>query len=90
MAEVKADEIGKKCAFSGKILKKAKRYYRNGLYYVNRAAFKGKMKKDEEEGAKDKAAAETKAAEDKAVAAKAEAKAVETKAAETKTTEAKE
>jgi len=49
MAEAKTEEVGKKCAFSGKILKKAKRYYRNGLYYVSKAAFKSKLKKDQED-----------------------------------------
>ncbi len=33
-------EIGKKCAFSGVALRRAKRFYRNGLYFRNKAAFK--------------------------------------------------
>ena len=51
-------ELGKKCAFTGKPLKRRKRYYRNGQYFVNKTAFKEKIKKDAEE----KAAAAAKAA----------------------------
>jgi hypothetical protein len=33
-------EFGKKCAQTGTSLKKVKRYYRNGKYFQNKAAFK--------------------------------------------------
>lgn len=38
-------EIGKKCAFSGVTLRKAKRYYRDGLYFRNKTAFKSHVEK---------------------------------------------
>lgn len=38
-------EIGKKCAFSGVALRKARRFYRNGLYFRNKAAFKSHVEK---------------------------------------------
>lgn len=45
--ENKADksEIGKKCAFSGVPLRKARRFYRNGLYFRNKAASKAYAEK---------------------------------------------
>ena len=51
MADEKKDskeskaEIGKKCAFSGVALRKAKSIYRNGLYFRNKAAFKANEEK---------------------------------------------
>jgi len=45
-------ELGKKCAFTGKALKRRKRYYRNGKYYISKTAFKSAMKKQQEEQAK--------------------------------------
>ena len=57
------EDFGKKCAFTGKALKRRKRYYRDGQYYVNKTAFKGKAKKDAEEKAA--AAPKTEAAEQK-------------------------
>ncbi|MCA9405701.1 MAG: hypothetical protein KC684_04130 [Candidatus Omnitrophica bacterium] len=45
MADEKED-ISKKCAETGTTLKRARRYYRNGKYYINKAAFKAKLKKD--------------------------------------------
>ena len=39
MAEEKeVKDITKKCAHSGKALKRVKRYYRNGFYFANKAA----------------------------------------------------
>lgn len=49
MAEEKeVEDIGKKCASTGATLKRAKRYYRNGKYFVNKNAFKAWLKKQEE------------------------------------------
>ena len=48
--EVKKEKGAKtKCAQTGVNLKKAKRYYRNGLYFVNVNAFKAYDKKKQEE-----------------------------------------
>lgn len=46
---------GKKCVFTGSTIKKVKRYYRNGKYFLNKAAFKGYEDKLKQE----KAAAST-------------------------------
>ena len=49
MADQKPDAKEKvKCAQTGVILKKVKRYYRNGKYYISKAAFKTKAKADQE------------------------------------------
>jgi hypothetical protein len=48
MAE-KDPDFGKKCAFSGKAINRAKRYSRNGRYYLNKNSYKEHMKKLEEE-----------------------------------------
>tara|TARA_B100000745_G_scaffold219027_1_gene145789 strand:- start:418 stop:663 length:246 start_codon:yes stop_codon:yes gene_type:complete len=70
----KDEDFGKKCAHSGATLKKSKRYYRNGQYFVNKAAFKAKLEKD--------LAAAKQAEAEKAEAAKAEAEAAAEPAAE--------
>lgn len=52
MAEQKPDAKEKvKCAQTGVILKKVKRYYRNGKYYISKAAFKTKAKADQDKAA---------------------------------------
>ncbi len=52
MSEKKKDnEVAKKCAGTGKALKRVKRYYRNGLYYANKTAYQAKVKKDKEAAA---------------------------------------
>ena len=51
MADEKED-IGKKCAFSGVTLKRARRYYRDGKYYRNKSAYKAQLKKLAEEANK--------------------------------------
>ncbi|MBP9853467.1 MAG: hypothetical protein KBD53_01210 [Candidatus Omnitrophica bacterium] len=40
MAEAEKEDISKKCAQTGTNLKRVKRYYRNGRYFVNKNAFK--------------------------------------------------
>ena len=68
MAEEKeVKDKKRKCAVTGKNLKRVKRYFRNGLYFANKAAFKTweKTKKEEAE----KTAAESKAKEAPAEAA---------------------
>ncbi len=44
MAEEKKEltELGKNCGSCKKVLKKKKRYYRNGAYYCNATCFKNK------------------------------------------------
>ncbi len=39
-----AEDIRKKCAQTGVNLKRKKRYYRNGRYYITKAAFQTKAK----------------------------------------------
>ena len=53
-------EVGTKCAFSGVRLRKVKRYYRNGQYYINKRAYQehAKQLKDKAREEKDKASAE--------------------------------
>ena len=72
MAEEKeVKDIKRKCAQTGKSLKRVKRYYRNGLYFANKAAFKAWGEKQAEEKAKagdsqkPAAAAKSEAAEEK-------------------------
>jgi hypothetical protein len=73
MAEEKeVKDIKKKCAQTGKTIKRAKRYYRNGLYFVNKAAFKAWYDKQREEKAA--VQAEKKAADEKAAREAAEQK----------------
>ena len=85
MGKVKPENEWKfKCANTGKAIKRRKRYYRNGKYYITKAAFQAQMKKEAEEKAK--VAAEKQAAEAKAAAEK---QAVEEKAAAEPKEEAK-
>ncbi len=45
------EEINKKCAQTGTTLKRSRRYYRNGKYFINKNAFKAfeaKLKEQEE------------------------------------------
>ncbi len=70
MGKVKPENEWKfKCAETGKAIKRKKRYYRNGKYYITKAAWKAKSKKD----------AEAKAQKDAAAAAAAATPAAETK-----------
>ena len=63
MGKVKPEHEWKfKCANTGKALKRKKRYYRNGKYYLTKAAWKAQVKKDAEGKAQ---AAEAPAAENK-------------------------
>ena len=66
MAEEKeVKDVKKKCASTGKNLKRVRRYYRNGLYFVNKAAFKTwdqKQKEDKAKAAEEKKAKEAKEA----------------------------
>lgn len=74
MADEKED-LSKKCAQTGTTLKRSKRYFRNGRYFINKAAFKAHNEKLQEEAKK---AADDAAAAEPA-AAKAEKPAEETK-----------
>lgn len=66
MGKVKPENEWKfKCANTGKAIKRRKRYYRNGKYYLNKNAWKAQAVKDNEAKAKaaaDKAAADAAAA----------------------------
>jgi hypothetical protein len=88
MAEQQTDntEWKKKCAETGKSLKRVRRYYRNGRYFLNKAAFKAYLKKQQEaaaETAKEKAAQKETAKVKAAEAAKAQ-KAPDDKSSEEK------
>ncbi|NTV30300.1 MAG: hypothetical protein HGA80_09490 [Candidatus Omnitrophica bacterium] len=49
MGKVKPEHEWKfKCANTGKALKRKKRYYRNGKYYITKAAWQAQVKKDAE------------------------------------------
>lgn len=93
MADKTDSELGKKCAQTGTTLKRVKRYYREGKYFVNKNAYKAHQEKllEEAKKAEDEAReaaekeAEAKAAADAAAAeAKAQEKAAEAPAEETK------
>jgi len=46
------EDISKKCAQTGTTLKRARRYYRDGKYFINKRAYKefsAQLKKDSEE-----------------------------------------
>ena len=61
MGKVKPENEWKfKCAQSGKAIKRRKRYYRNGKYFLNKASWQAYAKKQKEDAAK--AAAEAAAA----------------------------
>ena len=72
MAQATQDaDLGKKCAFSGKPIKRARRFYRNGKYYLNKASFKANWPKIQEEKAKAKEEAKAKLEASKVEAQKA-------------------
>lgn len=52
--EVKTEVKEIKCAQTGVKLKKIKRYYREGLYFINKAAYKAYKTKKREEGTLEK------------------------------------
>ena len=49
-------EVGTKCAFSGVRLRRVKRYYRNGRYYINKRAFQEHDEQLKEKAEKEKPA----------------------------------
>ena len=55
-AKDQPSEVGTKCALSGVRLRKVKRYYRNGRYYINKRAFKEHDKQLAEKAAQEKPA----------------------------------
>ena len=78
MGKVKPENEWKfKCAHSGKAIKRRKRYYRNGKYFLNKASFQLWDKKQKEAAAA--AAAEAAAAKAAEAAAQAAAPAEEAK-----------
>ncbi len=63
MGKVKPENEWKfKCANTGKAIKRKKRYYRNGKYYVTKQAYQAQVKKLAEEKAKKEADAAAAAA----------------------------
>ncbi len=67
MGKVKPENEWKfKCAQSGKAIKRRKRYYRNGKYFLNKASWKAFVEKQKEAAATAAAAAATAAGEAKA------------------------
>jgi len=46
-----------KCAMSGKAIKRRKRYYRNGKYFLNKASYQAFVKKQQADAATAAAAA---------------------------------
>ena len=66
MGKVKPQNEWKfKCANTGKAIKRKKRYYRNGKYYITKAAWKAQVKKEAEDKAKKAADAAAAAGENK-------------------------
>ncbi len=58
MGKVKPENEWKfKCAQSGKAIKRRKRYYRNGKYFLNKASWQAFVKKQKETAAEAAAAA---------------------------------
>jgi hypothetical protein len=58
MGKVKPENEWKfKCAQSGKAIKRRKRYYRNGKYFLNKASWQAFVKKQKEAAAEAAAAA---------------------------------
>ena len=58
MGKVKpANEWKFKCAQSGKAIKRRRRYYRNGKYFLNKASWQAYVKKQKEDKATADAAA---------------------------------
>ncbi len=63
MGKVKPENEWKfKCAQSGKAIKRRKRYYRNGKYFLNKASWQAFVEKQKEAAATAAAAAATAAA----------------------------
>jgi hypothetical protein len=64
MADEKKEvvEFGKNCGSCKKVLKKKKRYYRNGVYYCNSNCYKKKMAENTTKEAEAKAESAEKAA----------------------------
>ncbi len=54
-------EVGTKCAFSGVRLRRVKRYYRNGQYYINKRAYQEHAKQLKEKEIEEKEKADAKA-----------------------------
>ena len=81
MADEKED-LSKKCAQTGVALKKFKRYYRNGRYFISKAAFVTWFQKIQEEKNQKLEESKKKADEEQAAKATAEVKAQEEKAAQ--------
>ena len=48
------EDISKKCAQTGTTLKRSRRYYRNGKYFINKNAFKAHEAKLKEQAAETK------------------------------------
>jgi len=72
MGKVKPENEWKfKCANTGKAIKRRKRYYRNGKYYITKAAWEAQAKKEAEEKAKAAAEAPKEAPKEEAKAAEA-------------------
>ena len=58
MGKVKPENEWKvKCAMSGKAIKRRKRYYRNGKYFLNKASWQAFVKKQKDDAAAAAAAA---------------------------------
>ena len=58
MGKVKPENEWKfKCAMSGKAIKRRKRYYRNGKYFLNKASYQAFVKKQKDDAATAAAAA---------------------------------
>lgn len=57
-----AEDISKKCAGTGVALRRKKRYYREGRYFLNKNAFKAYQAKEAEKAEAEKPAAEAPAA----------------------------
>ena len=72
MGKVKPENEWKfKCAMSGKAIKRRKRYYRNGKYFLNKASWQAFVKKQKETAAEAAAAAPASPTAPAAPAAKA-------------------
>ena len=62
MGKVKPENEWKfKCAHSGKAIKRRKRYYRNGKYFLNKASWQAFVKKQKDDATAAAAAAAPKA-----------------------------
>ena len=54
MADKKNEDFGKKCAGTGKSIKRERRYYRDGKYFANKTAYINWRKKEAEKAAEAK------------------------------------